>query len=158
MSSVRDTNSGIFESGLLIDIKPTSPPRKNGQKMAWTKDSNISDRRSVTGDYTFAFRLSPSALKSNALPPPAFVEPLGQRLAGARAQFLRLRFVVEDVGARLVADGDHGHGRVVRRNLERGARLVRVPAAHLVDDQPQRDRLQRHRDAAGAGVVLRPAV
>jgi hypothetical protein len=34
MSSVREMKRGIFESGLLMDIRLTSPPRKNGQKVA----------------------------------------------------------------------------------------------------------------------------
>ena len=42
-SSVSDTKSGIFDSGLLIDISASSPPRRYGQKSLWTKASNIGD-------------------------------------------------------------------------------------------------------------------
>lgn len=45
MSSVSETNSGILDSGLLMDMRPTSPPRKNGQKIARTKSSNLRDSR-----------------------------------------------------------------------------------------------------------------
>src|SRR5262245_25344399 len=144
MSSVSETNNGIFDNGLLIDIKPTNPPRKNGQKMAWTTESDISD-------------LLPT-ISGETLAPPALEKFLRERLAAARPELLGLGLFVEDIGCSLVADGNHRHRRVLGRYAERRAHLVGIEATHLVHSESEGDCLQRQTHARSAGVMLRPAV